>query len=210
MAVDVVVCAHNEAPRIGSVLDAIVKAKTPGNVITVADRCTDATARIAQDYGLVIPTTAGTKGTAMAVGLGAVETDLVLYIDADLAGLKPQHVDALCTYAPLDGQLVGVRGSLDGFRAPRVLSIWPSISGERRLPADFARSLRLAGRGWETETYVDAMVARTGLPHRQIILRGVSNPSKRGLGKALTEVAHVSAATALYAPELARYVWSST
>ncbi len=142
------------------------------------------------------------------MGLRYVTTERVLFVDADLVGLRPEHVVAMCVISPLDGQLVGVRGQVDGMPINAPIAVWPSISGERRLPTALGRSLRLRGAGWRVETEINAAVARARLPHRQIVLRGVANPIKKGLGKALREWVQVAGVTVLYAPELARYVWT--
>lgn len=209
MITDIVICAHNEAPRIAAVLTAVVRSPAAGNVIVVCDACTDATATVAAQFPVeIVAIDARTKGTAMAVGLGYVATERVVFIDADLSGLRPEHVTALCLVPPLDGMLVGVRGNRPSGKALwRPLAYWPSISGERRLPVAFARGLRLHGRGWEVETQINAAAA--SIPHRQIILRGVSNPEKPGAG-AIKEWFQVAGISLLRAPELLRYVATET
>jgi glycosyltransferase involved in cell wall biosynthesis len=206
---DVVIPAHNEEERIGRVLAAVMASPTVSNVIVVADACTDHTATIAAAAGaLVVPVNVRTKGTGMAAGLAKVQTETVLFIDADLRGLRPEHVTVLATHPPVGGMVVGVRGVVDFWSAPKVFVLWPSISGERRIPADFVRQLHLAGRGWETETAINVAVAKAGLPHAQIILKGVANDRKKGFAGVLGEAVRVAAATAVNAPELARYTWT--
>lgn len=170
MSVDVVLCAHNEASTISGVLAAASGARSTSAVIVVADACSDATRDIAEEAGaLVIEISAGDKGTAMTAGLAAVGSDAVLFLDADLGGLTPAHVDALATAPPLAGMVVGLR---DGANASGL----PPISGERRLPTDFARTIPMAGQGYRVELVIDAAVARAGLPHRHYAMKGLSNP----------------------------------
>lgn len=208
MAVTVVIPAHNEADRIAAVLEPVTKADV-GPVIVVADRCSDATVTIASRFGvLVVPIISGTKGTGMAVGANLADTSTVLYVDADIKGLKPSQVVALATEPPAGGMVVGVRGKVNGGRLPGLLAAWPSISGERRLPTAFVRSLHLTGKGWRAETIINAEVARRGIPHRQIILHGVSNTKAKGFGGWASEALRVFGVTVLYAPELGRYVWT--
>lgn len=206
---DVIVCAHNEQPYIGDVLDAIVQAPSLGQLIVVADNCDDYTASIAAGYTTeVIPIAAQDKGTAMATGLGQVQTEHVCFIDADLSGLRPEHVEALLTLEPLRGQVVGIRGeSVAGTPIPRPLGLLPSLSGERRLPTDLATSVRLAGQGWKAETLINAAVARARLPWRHVMLWGVANRSKaiRSPLAWTDEVVRVGVATAQNLPALVRY-----
>ena len=206
--VTVVICAHNEADRIAPVLAAISDAYV-ANVIVVVDRSSDRTAEIAAEYAdLVVPITSATKGTAMTIGAAHAVGSTVLYIDADITGLQPAQVTYLATAPPAGGMLVGVRGKVNGARIPSPLAAWPSISGERRVPRDFVRGLHLAGKGWWSETIIDAAVARTKMPHRQVILEGVANTRSKSFTGWLTEAGRVAVATAVYAPTLARYSWS--
>lgn len=166
----IVIPAHNEAERIGAVLTAATAVAT--EVVVVADACSDDTANVASAYGArVLSIGVGDKGSAMAAGAAVVADPLVLFLDADLQGLTASHVSALSTYPPLDGMVVGLRDEAQ----PSGL---PPISGERRLPTDFVRGLKLAGTGYRAELLIDAAVARAGLPHRHYRMVGVSNPTR--------------------------------
>lgn len=208
MSVTVVVCAHNEEERLAGVLEPAAVADV-GPVVVVADNCTDATATVAARYGAqVFPIVSGTKGTAMAVGANLADTPTVLYLDGDILGLKPSQVVALATEPPVGGMVVGVRGRVNDGRIPKLLAAWPSISGERRVPVDLVKSLHLAGKGWKAETLINAEVARRGIPHRQIILYGVSNTRGKSFFGWASEAVRVFGVTVAYSPELARYTWT--
>lgn len=206
MAVDVVVPAHNEAPRIAPVLAAIRGASELGKLIVVADDCDDDTAGIAERYAdelIVIP--AHDKGSAMAAGLDKVRTDMVAFVDADIEGLTPAHVDALLTLPPHDGQLVGLRSGY-----PAWSGIFPSVSGERRIPTWLACSVRLRDSGWRAETLINVAVAKAGLPWRHVKFVGVTNLAK---GKIVNhpyawadEFARVIDIWIMYSPELITYM----
>lgn len=209
MSVTVVICAHTEATRIAPVLTAVTAAAGVDNVIVVADCCSDATATVAGAFGAaVIPINAHDKGTAMRVGATASTGTTVLFIDADVSGLRADQVTVLATTGPKGGMVVGVRGQLSSGRLPVILGAWPSISGERRVPRDFALRHVHTGSGWKAETLLDAACAREGLPHRQLILDGVANTRPKDFRGWLSEVVRVAAIQALYAPTLARYAWT--
>lgn len=192
----VVVPAHNEATSIADVLGAVATANV-GPLLTVADACTDDTALIAAHYGDVIETTAADKGSAMAAGLAHVTDALVLFLDADLTGLRPEHVEALATADPLGGMLVGLT---DDFPAHAL----PPVSGQRRLPAEFLRRLDLRGNGYRVEILIDAAVGNAGLPWRHVVLRGVHNPTRAWRHPAMW--AAVASSAAANTPGLLRYV----
>lgn len=168
----VVIPAHNEEGSIGAVIDAARGSSAVGQLVVVSDASTDSTTAVARASGCqVLETSAGDKGTAMAAGLAAAEHPDTLFLDADLIGLVPGHIDALAAASPIGGMVVGLR---DG-APPTGL---PPLSGERRVPTAWARGLPLAGLGYRAELAIDAAAARDGLPHRHVSLVGVTNPSR--------------------------------
>lgn len=198
---DVVIPACNEAGTVGAVVDACVGAGA--NVIVVANGCTDDTGEVAQRHGaalIVLPD--ADKGNAMAAGLREVSTEVVLFCDADLSGLTPAHVRGMLTLPPLTGQLVGLTDN----PATAVTKYLPPITGQRRLPTAFARRLAFAGSGYEAEIRTDAAVGRAQLPHKAVVLRGVTNPhGTRNPARFLKMAGSVALASAYLLPELLAY-----
>ena len=173
---DVVIPAHNEADTIGDVVVAIAAAPSVSAVIVVADKCTDDTVAVAQAAGasVVVSIESGNKGSAMAAGLELVTTTDVLFVDGDLVGLQWQHVEGLLRAEPAGGQVAGLRDEPYAWGQRNL----PPITGERRLPADLARSVDLAGSGYRAETLLNAAVGRARLPHSNYVLVGVKNPTR--------------------------------
>ena len=173
---DVVVPAHNEAATIGQVVDAARAAPSVSSVIVVADKCTDATAAIAQQHGadMVVEIAAGNKGSAMAAGLAHVTTADVLFVDGDLVGLQWQHIEGLLLAGPIGGQVSGLRDEKYALGSNRL----PPITGERRLPTKLARTVQLDGAGYRAETLINAAVGRARLPHKNYVMVGVHNPTR--------------------------------
>jgi glycosyltransferase involved in cell wall biosynthesis len=208
VGVDVVVCAHNEEEHLAGVLHAIRGSRHAGQLIVVCDACNDNTPWIAAGVAdQVVEIPAGNKGTAMAEGLARVTSPHMMFVDADLRGLTPGHIDMLATYPPAEAMVVGLRGETPSGRRSGWMWIAkqvPAVSGERRLPTEFARSVPLAGAGWEAETRINAAAAKAGLPWRHVVMQGVRNRTKPTVPWA-TEFGHVLTALATYGPELARY-----
>lgn len=173
--IDIVIPAHNEEKTVGQIVSAC-KAAALGSVIVVADACTDSTALAASSADAVVQIGAHDKGSAMAAGLARVGEPYVLFIDADLSGLTAAHVRALAEVPPMDGQVVGLTESMINRWSKLGL---PPISGERRLPTAFARTIRLEGAGYKAELMIDAAVADAGLPHQAYVMAGVTNPSRK-------------------------------
>jgi len=142
---------------------------------------------------------------AVVVDLDAAVRTRMAFIDADIEGLTPDHVEALLTLPPHDGQLVGLRSGY-----PAWSGILPSVSGERRIPTSLALSVPLWGSGWRAETLINVAVAKAGLPWRHVKFEGVTNLAK---GKIVNhpyawadEFARVIDIWIMYLPELVTYM----
>jgi hypothetical protein len=111
-----IVPAYNEAGRIGDVLRAIAASRLVHEIIVVTDGCTDSTAEEARGVAARLPdlvdrplalrvfeleTNLG-KGGAMAHGAHRTDAEVLLFLDADLIGLRATQVDDLL--APMLGE----------------------------------------------------------------------------------------------------------
>ena len=116
--VTVVVCAKNEATRIGACLDSLASQDVAG-VVVVDGASTDNTARVALSRrAQVVISDAGNLSLDRQVGADMVTTDLVAFVDADhrlppgtIAGL----VEDLVRF-DLDGVQALARATLTAFR----------------------------------------------------------------------------------------------
>lgn len=131
-----IVPAWNEAARIGAVLTAAGGHPDLAQVIVVDDGSTDGTAEIAAArpgvHLIRQPRNAG-KTAALAAGIAAARAEFLMFLDADLTGLRPADISALA--APVLTGRAQASISLRG-NAPR---LWRRIgldyiSGERVMP----------------------------------------------------------------------------
>lgn len=132
----VVISAYNEASRIGAVLGPVMAWERPHECIVVDDGSTDGTADIARAYGVTVIRLEENQGksNAMASGVAATSADVILFLDADLIGLRVEHLEQLVkpvTEGSVD-MCIGVRdrGWLITEFSRRFL---PLISGDRAL-----------------------------------------------------------------------------
>jgi len=93
----VVIPALNEARRIADVVAYALADPATDEVIVVDDSSIDDTARLARAAGAqVITSTMLGKGASMRDGMLAARNELLVYLDGDLAGLRPGIITDLC------------------------------------------------------------------------------------------------------------------
>ena len=188
----VLIPAYNEEETIGQVVEAVKPAGFP--VVVVDDGSSDRTAERAAAAGAQVvrlPTNRG-KGGAYAAGLAEVASPYVILLDADLTGLKPEHLLVL-----LDPLLEGEADMAVGvFRGGRWLSdignrITPQLSGQRALARDRLRELPgLAQARYDVELKLTRHARSRGWRVRYVPLEGVGQKLKEEKRGLLAGLAH--------------------
>lgn len=145
MKIAAVVPAYNEENTIAEVVKALVDSPSIEEVIVVSDGSQDSTATIAAKMGAVVvnlPENRG-KGGAMLVGLKQTDADYILFLDADLIGLKQVHIDSLL--APiLNGSAEVTLGVFKKGRVSTDLAqkFAPYLSGQRVIKTSLLRQVQ--------------------------------------------------------------------
>lgn len=181
--VAVIIPAKDEEARIERVLRAVSLAKLPDEVIVVSDGSKDRTAEVARQVpGVRVVDLAQNrgKGGAMAAGVACTKAEIVAFVDADLDGLTPMHVDLIIR--PLMDHscdmCIGVfRGGK--FWSTSAQRVAPYISGQRAMRREL-----FEGIPYISEMRMGVEVALNSYAKRQrakvirVTLRGVSNTFK--------------------------------
>jgi glycosyltransferase involved in cell wall biosynthesis len=153
--VSVLVPAYNEERRVGKVLDILLNSSVVDEVICINDGSQDKTGDIIKSRKQVVcinlPTNHG-KAYAIVQGLRKAKGSIVVFVDADLVGLSPEHLHKLI--APLQS------GGYDvciGYRSDLVDRMFMPFSGER---AYFKKDLVpyneiLVSKGYGMELYLN-------------------------------------------------------
>ena len=131
----ILIPAFNEAATVAEVVGVALKSGL-GRVVVVDDASTDATAKVAKAEGaelLKLKTNLGKAG-AVVEGASFLDADILILIDADLTGLKPNHLIDL-VQPLLDDKADMTRGDFKGGRWQTNASqaITPVLNGQRAI-----------------------------------------------------------------------------
>lgn len=149
MKIAAIVPAYNEATRIERVLGVLTQCPALHEIIVVNDGSLDDTATVALQFAqrqktpeapavrvINLPVNRG-KGGAMFAGATATDADVIIFFDADLIGLKPEHVERILKPV-LEGEAAMSIGVFRGGRLSTDMAqiLVPYISGQRALLRD--------------------------------------------------------------------------
>jgi glycosyltransferase involved in cell wall biosynthesis len=193
MDVGVIIPAFNEEERLPGVLSVVTACPFVRQVIVVDDGSQDNTARVAEQFGVRVIRLAHNRGKAAAVwvALQEIRQPIVVLLDADLKGLRPDHVDALVRPVALDS----VDMTLGIFKGGRIWTdLWhrlpPWATGERALPLERMHQLPdFSDLGYGLEVTLSKFAGEHHWRVRTVMLQGVSHITKEeklGLRRAFT------------------------
>lgn len=181
--VAVIIPAKDEEARIERVLRAVSLAKLPDEVIVVSDGSRDRTAEVARKVpGVRVVELAQNrgKGGAMAAGVASTKAEIVAFVDADLDGLTPLHVDLIIR--PLMDHAcdmcIGVfRGGK--FWSTSAQRVAPYISGQRAMRRELFEGIPyISEMSMGVEVALNSYAKRQRAKVIRVTLRGVSNTFK--------------------------------
>jgi glycosyltransferase involved in cell wall biosynthesis len=176
-----IIPAWNEAATVGAVVFAALDARRVDEVIVVDNASTDATAAVAAAHGArVVAEPVPGKGQAMRTGVAVTDADIIVFLDADLVGLRPGHVDDLVE-SVADGHAAMACGLFD--RGPVANPIFldglPVLTGQRALRRELFERLDLDDvRGYRVEAALNSVVAQAGLDRVDRVLPGLWHRTK--------------------------------
>ncbi|MGH8896165.1 MAG: glycosyltransferase [Egibacteraceae bacterium] len=176
-----VIPALNEGATIGAVVAVAAASPLVGEVIVADNRSSDDTREQAESAGArVVICQQGGKGETMAVGVAATDAEVIVFLDADLLGLRPYHVDRLVRTVTSGGAAMACglfdRGPLLN---PLFLHVLPILTGERALRRELFTSLDPRDiAGFQVEAALNARAGELGLPVAAFVCSGMWHRTK--------------------------------
>jgi glycosyltransferase involved in cell wall biosynthesis len=186
----VIIPAYNEEATVGAVVEAAHQVDCVAEVLVVSDGSIDQTAEVARERGarvIELELNRG-KAAAMKAGLLAARQDVALFLDADLIGLRPEHVTIL-----LDPIISGRADvSIGVMRRGRPVTdfaqvVAPFLSGMRAGRVEVFEPLRdLDEAGWGAEVALTLWAREHKMRVEEVRIDGVTQRMKEekvGLAK---------------------------
>lgn len=193
MNVTAIIPAYNEEQYIGEVLSAVCSVDVIKEIIVISDGSTDNTAGIARAFKvdvIELERNCG-KGFAMKVGLYNVHSPIILFLDADLKGIKSYHVENLIIPIQLD--IVDMTlGVFHGGRSTTDLAqkITPFLTGQRAIKKSILDDVK--GNNWPDGFGIELMLTKKASEKQLRILKvpldnvsHVMKEEKMGISKGL-------------------------
>lgn len=183
MKIAAILPAYNEALRVADVINSVLRAPSINEILVVDDGSTDKTAEIVRAIPGVrlvhLPVNKG-KGGAMMAGVEATNADVLVFLDADLIGLKPEHIEDLVT--PV--RIGRVKMTVGLFHGGRKMTDWsqklaPCISGQRVIRRNlFEQIPDLDNTRYGVEMAITRFCMHFRVPTEVVRLTGVTHPMK--------------------------------
>jgi glycosyltransferase involved in cell wall biosynthesis len=174
--------AYNEQNRVRDVVRAVLRAPSIDEIVVVNDGSTDDTATVVRSIRgvrLVSLSQNRGKGGAMMAGSEATDADVLVFLDADLIGLKPEHVEALV--APVKSGRYNM--AVGSFRGGRRLTDWaqkvaPNISGQRAIRRGVFEQIPNVDTRYGVEMAITRFCRHFRVPTQVVAIKGVTHPMK--------------------------------
>lgn len=178
---DVIIPARNEMATVEAVIASARAARNVGEVFVIDDGSIDATAAVARKAGASVLPSAGRadKAQALATGVAASFSPVLVFFDADILDPRPEHFEALA--APVvSGGYSMCCGLVDyGRLRSRLFLRLPPITGLRAIRREVFEAIAGDRRnGFQIEIMMNEVIARRGLPSAIRVLEGAGHRSK--------------------------------
>jgi glycosyltransferase involved in cell wall biosynthesis len=177
LPVAAIIAAHNEDQTIRLIVETIVASKLFRDVIVISDGSTDRTVEEAKKGGATMVHSFALKqgkGAAMMYGVAHTDAALLFFCDADLKGLRIEHLQKII-HPVATGRLAMCVGIRDRGRLVMKLSAFmPLIGGERAMVRKVFENISDKFlQGFMVESSINYYCASHHLPYGTVELPGL-------------------------------------
>ncbi|WP_069649570.1 glycosyltransferase family 2 protein [Caloranaerobacter ferrireducens] len=177
-----IIPAYNEEKTIGNVLSVVKEIDLIDRIIVVSDGSEDMTAQIARDFGVDVIELKDNigKGGAIKNGVDRTNGEIILFLDADLVGLKPKHV--------LDLLMPVINGECDmsigifnngRFATDLAQKLTPYLSGQRAIKRYIIEGIsNIDVTRYGVEVALTRYVSKNNIKTKEVYLDNVTHVMK--------------------------------
>jgi glycosyltransferase involved in cell wall biosynthesis len=182
MGVSVIIPAYNEEKTIADVIMPIKKVPAVTEIIVVSDGSVDRTAEVAKEAGatVIVSEINKGKGGAMMLGVEHASQDVILFLDADLIGLTPTHIQQLIEPV-LNKRVEMAVGIFEHGRLATDMAqlVAPFLSGQRALTKSLLKRVgNLEWARYGVEIALTKYAAEHDLQYEEVVLQDLSHVMK--------------------------------
>jgi len=188
--VSCIICAYNEKSRISKVLKVAVNHPWIDEIIVVDDGSIDKTGKEASKFKkikLIRNKKNFGKSKSMYLGCQKAKNEFVLFLDADLIGLKKKDITSLLEPI-IDGDVdMTISMRKNNFLLFKILG-HEFISGERALRKDISKKVLKNSNGYAAEVKINEYILRNRLKFRIINwpnVKAIKKIEKKEIKKAI-------------------------
>jgi len=189
-----IIAAYNEEKTIGPIIDVLKEVPLVAHVVVVSDGSKDKTVDVARERRVEVIELVNNvgKGGALYRGLENIRSDVVLLIDADLVGLKVQHVFQLVEPVVQEEADVTIGVFEEGrFATDFAQKIAPLLSGQRAIRTNVLKNIsEMEIARFGVEVAINRYIKREGIKVKVVKLPGLTHVMKEeklGIVKGLKE-----------------------
>jgi hypothetical protein len=182
MQVSVIIPAYNEEKTIANVIMPIKKVPAVAEIIVVSDGSVDGTAEVAKEAGatVIVSEINRGKGGAMMLGVEHASQEVILFLDADLIGLTPTHIEQLIEPV-LSKRVEMAVGIFEHGRLATDMAqlVAPFLSGQRALTKSLLKRVgNLEWARYGVEIALTKYAAEHDLQYEEVVLQDLSHVMK--------------------------------
>lgn len=182
MKVTAIIPVYNEERTLGGVLKTLISSKRINEILVVDGGSTDNTPKIIKKFKpklkMVRLERPNGKGGAVRVGFKKVSSDITLLFDADLMGLKEEHIEKLLYPVINEGaaMVIGLRDK-GNFIGNMIMPYFPLTGGERALLTPVLKDILRSSLtdGWGLESVMNDYCRKKKLKVAKVKLDGMDH-----------------------------------